>query len=849
MRFDHVRSLAFIVLIFAVLPAHGQTGEGLQSPASFLGYELGEQFTPHHRVIEYVEHVASRSPAVQVRQYGTSQEGRPLLLATITRPENHDRLDAIRESNLQRAGQLEGTPQTDEAVVWLSYNVHGDEAVSSEAALKTLYALADTTNARTQGWLDDAVVLLDPMLNPDGRERYVNWFRKTVGASANPDPAAREHHPPWASGRTNHYYFDLNRDWAWGVQKETRQRLDAYHRWMPNVHVDFHEMGADDPYYFAPAAEPFHETLTDWQREFQFTIGRNNASYFDRNGWLYFTQEVFDLFYPAYGDTWPLFNGAIGMTYEQGGGGVAGRTVVTPRGDTLTLADRIAHHHTSGLSTVEATAENHDRVVDEFAEYHRSAQEEAPGDYDTYVVRRAGQPERVDALAEHLDRQHIEYGYATAEEGAEGHSYRRGETEDFQIQRGDLIVDAAQPKGRLVKVLFEPETAIVDSLMYDITAWGLPYAYGVEAYALPERVMPDTASTPPTRPDLTGNTNQPYAYVTPWQSRADARFAAALLQEQVRLRFATEEFTVDDRTYAPGTLLLTRADNADRVESFDAVVRRLAENHDQPLHALETGFTERGPDLGSGTIGFVEAPKVAVLAGAPLSPTAVGEVWHFFDRQIEYPATLLSADDFAPSMLEDLDVLVLPDGRYGEWLTDERVEVLTRWVRGGGRLLALGEANGALAVQSDYRLTEKKTEQATDSTSTTDSPSELSRYERRQREALSESTPGSIHQAWLDTSHPLGFGLSSPYFTLKQNASTFAYLDEGWTVGALEDGAPVSGFMGSTAQEEVENTLLFGTQRLGDGHVVYLVDNPLFRGFWYSGHVLFSNAVFFVGND
>ncbi len=843
-----LRTVVCALIVFVVLPVQAQDDGALQNPASFLGYELGEQFTPHHRVVEYVRHVAAHSPAVTVRQYGTSHEGRPLLLGTVTTPENHERLDAIRRSNLKRAGRVDGTPQTEKSVVWLSYNVHGDEPVSSEAALKTLYTLGDTTHTRAQNWLDDTVVLLDPGLNPDGRERYVNWFRRTVGASVISDRSAREHHPPWAPGRTNHYYFDLNRDWAWGVQKETRHRLDAYHRWMPTVHVDFHEMGADDHYYFAPAAQPFHEDLTEWQRDFQFTIGRNNASYFDENGWLYYTREVFDLFYPGYGDTWPLFNGAIGMTYEQAGGGAAGRSIVTSDGDTLTLAERIDHHHVSGLSTVEATAQNHETVVEEFAAYHRSAQQNPPGRYRTYVVRREEQGERVDALAEHLDQQRIQYGYATASARATGRSYRSGERQAVQIQRGDLVIDAAQPKARLVKVLFEPETTIPDSLMYDVTAWGLPYAYGVEAYALPERVMPDTSGAPPSQPVLTGNTKRPYAYVTPWRSRADARFAADLLQEDVRLRFATEEFSVDDRTYAPGALLITRGANANRLDRFDRVVRRVAREHDQSMHALQTGFTDQGPDLGSGNVGFVEKPRVALLAGPPMSANRVGEVWHFFDQQIEYPITLLPAEDVERSMLDDVDVLVLPDGDYGTWLTDERAEWVTRWVRGGGRLVALGEANEALADRAPYRLAQKDASTAADTTSKATRPVPQS-YGAQQRIALSQSTPGSIHRVRLDTSHPLGFGLDSPYFTLKRNSEAYAYLGRGRTAGALDDSAPVSGFMGHAAQQQIDDTMVFGAQRLGEGHVVYFVDNPLFRGFWYGGHVLFSNAVFFVGND
>jgi hypothetical protein len=254
--------ILLLALGLALLPlaAAAQPAGGLQSPSAFLGYELGQQFTPQHRVADYVRHVAARSPRVTQRQYGTSVEGRPLQLATVTTPTNHGRLETLRRDNLKRAGRVEGAPQADPvAIVWLSYGVHGNESVSTESALRTLYALGNPQNDRTGGWLRHTVVLLDPVLNPDGRARYVQWYKRMTGDQPNVRPAAREHHEPWPGGRTNHYYFDLNRDWAWATQPETRQRLDAYHRWMPHVHVDFHEMGVNAPYYFAPAAEPFHE--------------------------------------------------------------------------------------------------------------------------------------------------------------------------------------------------------------------------------------------------------------------------------------------------------------------------------------------------------------------------------------------------------------------------------------------------------------------------------------------------------------------------------------------------------------------------------------------------------------
>ena len=236
----------------------------------------------------------------------------------------------------------------------LSYNVHGNEASSSEAAMQTLYELI----MNKKSWLENTVVIIDPCLNPDGRDRYVNWYNQVKASPYNTHQSATEHNEPWPSGRPNHYLFDLNRDWVWASQIETKQRLILYNEWMPHVHVDFHEQGINEPYYFAPAAEPFHEVISDWQRTFQLQTGKNHAKYFDREGWLFFTREQFDLLYPSYGDTYPTFMGAIGMTYEQAGHGRAGLGIDNDEGIELTLVDRINHHTTTSLSTVEISSQN-----------------------------------------------------------------------------------------------------------------------------------------------------------------------------------------------------------------------------------------------------------------------------------------------------------------------------------------------------------------------------------------------------------------------------------------------------------------------------------------------------------
>ena len=340
----------------------------LKSPSAFLGYELGSSFTPHYKIVQYFQYVQQTLPQqVQLQEYGKTYEGRPLYLAFLSSNENMAKLEQIRINNLQLTGMETGQPNNkNTAIVWLSYNVHGNEASSSEAAMQTLFELLQPTASK---WLNNTVVIIDPCLNPDGRDRYVNWFNSVVGKEANAATLAREHDEPWPGGRTNHYNFDLNRDWAWQVQTETQQRMLQYNRWMPQVHVDYHEQGYNEPYYFAPAAEPFHEAVTPWQRSFQTLIGKNNARYFDKNGWLYFTKERFDLFYPSYGDTYPTYNGSVGMTYEQGGHSRGGLAVLKDEGDVLTLKDRLLHHTTTGLSTIEITSANAEKVINEFKKY------------------------------------------------------------------------------------------------------------------------------------------------------------------------------------------------------------------------------------------------------------------------------------------------------------------------------------------------------------------------------------------------------------------------------------------------------------------------------------------------
>ncbi len=820
-----MRSYLFSIFLFISFLT---TAQDLKSPSEFLGYELGTQFTRHHQVVDYYRYLAEMaSDRVQLHQYGQTTERRPLLLAYISSKENMADLENIRKAHI---ASTEGNGNPTKAIVWLSYNVHGNESVSTEASMLTIYTLL----TEKSDYLKNTVVLMDPCVNPDGRERYVNWYNQYKSSPNNVDPNSKEHHEPWLNGRTNHYMFDLNRDWAWLTQTESQQRIKMFNQWLPHVHVDFHEQGVDAPYYFAPAAEPFHEVITDFQREFQVIVGKNHAKYFDANGWFYFTKEIFDLLYPSYGDTFPTYNGSIGMTYEQGGSGQAGLGVITGIGDTLTLKDRMAHHFITGLSTVEISSQNAERLNTEFKKFYRNKDYK----YRNYVMN--GDADKINALTHLLDRHEIKYGRGK-NGSTKGFDYRTGENGSLKTSSKSLVVSTEQKKGTLVKVLFEPNAKLSDSLTYDITAWSLPYAYGLDAIASESKVDMDLATdewtVPP--PEEINTSKDIYAFLGDWNSFNDAQFLADLLQRDIRVRYAQKPFRMDGRPYDRGSLIVAKADNQNNPE-FLNTLSQVAIKHLKTLWGTTTGFVEDGKDFGSSSVAMVDAIKIAMLSGKPTSSLGFGEIWHFFEQQLHYPVTVIDTEYIDDVELSKYDVLILPDGDgYKDFMDENRLKCLKEWVTHGGKLIAMGGALQGLTDKDGFEIKAKETEK--------DSTINLQHYQESEREKMKNAITGAIFMTKVDVTHPLAFGYGDTYFSLKLGDAAYNYLENGTVVRLEEhDIRPVSGFAGSEARKKIGQSLIFGVQKQGDGQIIYMVDDPLFRGFWENGKLFFANALFMV---
>jgi hypothetical protein len=786
------------------------------SPKEFLGYEIGQKFTRHHEVVSYFQALEKTFPAnLKVEKYGETYENRDLILAYIGTSENLQKLEQIRTNhvNLDKNENV--------AIVWLSYNVHGNESSGTEAAMETAFRLLTDKKEL----LKNTVVIMDPCLNPDGRERYVNFYYQYGNRIPDSQKFSAEHNEPWPSGRPNHYLFDLNRDWAWMTQIETQQRLVKYNNWLPHVHVDFHEQAIDEPYYFPPAAEPYHQVITKWQRDFQKDIGKKHASEFDKNSWLYFSKEVFDLLYPSYGDTYPMYSGSIGMTYEQGGSGRAGLSVLTKVGDTLELKDRVLHHVTTGLSTVELSSDKADKLIKEYQNFRK----ENKFKYKSYVL--SGSQELLEPLINQLQINGIKMESAPENTAVKTYNYQTGKVESYSIKKGDILVSIDQEKGTLATVLLEPKTQLSDSLTYDITAWNLPFAYGIDAFASESKISGKSLAIS----GLIKNEIQPncYAYLVKWNSLKSAKFLAELQSEGIKASYHDQTFKLNGQTFDPGTLIINRGEN--QQADFDQKVTKIANSHQVQLSFTATGYVDEGLDFGSSHVKPISQKKVGLLMGDNASSLSVGEVWHFFEQQLKTDIHLIWEIDLE-SALEEINTLVIPEGSYQ--LSSN--ESLKKWIEEGGNLIVVGTAASSFtSAEFDYFGIKRKED--------TDTTAKDLNYGSLERNDISKAIIGAIFKCELDITHPLNFGFNR-YETLRQSADSYSMSEGMKLVRLAKNPKALNGFVGSKVNEKQSEAIIAGVQEIGSGQVVYLIDNPLFRGFWERGKLLFSNAVYLVGN-
>ncbi|MCC5928942.1 MAG: hypothetical protein JJU28_06825 [Cyclobacteriaceae bacterium] len=804
------------------------------SPSEFFGYEYGSKFTYHHDAIDYIKYLADFDKRIRVFDYGKTTEGRPLIYVLLGQEDVISDPESFRKSHLIKSGMhSESINQASQAVIWLSFNMHGNEASTMETSLGLLYHLASDPD-QLDRLSRDLVVVVDPCLNPDGHSRYVNWHRMVSTRVPDPDPMTREHFEPWPYGRANHYLFDMNRDWAWQSQHESRLRMEAYHRWMPQVHIDFHEQGYNTHYFFGPGARPIHVLIENWQKDFQKQIAENIANRFDEKNWRYFTDERFDLLYPGYGDTYPGLNGAVGLTFEMAGNSRAGSAIITKTGDTLTLKNRIAMNHEAALMALEASAAGREQLNQSYTDYFRRSRNEK----GAYVL--SGNGANLTALKNILDLNKIQMYYATDEKNMEGYDYHRKEKVKFTLQAGDVVIPKGQVKSRILQALIEPTTLLEDSLTYDITAWSLPFAFNIPAYEITS--VPSGLSAKPKTELALEVVKESIGWLIPMKGRSSLAFISSLHKNGIKADVSFKNFSYQNREFAPGTLLVTRAANAGRWEQVTADLHEILSLFQLQYYPVEAGFRFGGISIGSNYLEPLVKNRIGILFHpGKTSLNNLGEFWHFIEEELDYQVSLLELGTFPMRSLHGFNVLILPSGRYNDVFSEDEIEDLKNWVSDGGRLILVENALMSLADEKGFGYSFTKTDKE-------ENP-DYTPFDELDRKYISKTVQGAIIEAKADNQHPLAFGLPKTYYILKNNSIQLEHLKSSGmnVVYTSENPRIMAGFAGSEFRPRLSQNLSAGVINFGRGQVILFADNPLFRSFWEQGKILIGNALLMPG--
>ncbi|HTK80754.1 MAG TPA: M14 metallopeptidase family protein [Bacteroidota bacterium] len=867
----HVRIIlpSFLFFISAIMYGLPNYRADVPTPKSILGYDLGDKYTSHSRLEKYL--LALRDAAsdrVKLIPYGETYEGRTLYLVVVSSPKNLARLDAVKADIAKLAdprnvsdAEAEKIIASSPAIAWLDYGVHGNEASSTEAAMNVLYDLTARTDDEAAALLEKVVVVIDPLLNPDGHERYVNFEWTRSGAKPVDDRNAIEHNEEWPSGRTNHYFFDLNRDWAWLTQKESQARVKAYQEWKPQVVVDFHEMGYNSSYFFFPAVKPINKNFPKSTVAWGEIYGKANAAAFDAKGLSYWSNEEFDLYYPGYGDSWPSLNGAIGMTYEQAG--QMGVRVKRNDETILTLKDRLEHHALASLATLKSTADHREEKLRDFYQFFKEAIAEGnSGPVKAFIINPEHDPAKAAQMVRLLQAQGVEVAKTSQALSMDGlHTYFNSAPVSKKFPAGSYVISLNQPAKRLIVALLEQEPVLSDTTFYDISSWCLPVAYGVETYWSGKSVPATEAKVsevPYPEGEIAGG-KATYAYVMKSNSNESMKALAWLLQHDCKVSVAMKEFSTHAGKFPRGTLIIPILTNSADIHT---IIEETAHRFHTDVIAVNSGFTESGINLGSDRVVRLRKPKIIVVTSSPVSSTSYGAIWSMFDQDYGIDFTPMKLAQLRNADLHDYTAIIFPDdgsdgSGYRTQLDSGAVQKIKTWIAGGGTFIGIeggaafasagvGKISG-IKIKEKKKPDEKKADDKKDSKEEKKlSEEELEKrmtVEEKERKERLDGIPGTMMRVKIDNSHPLGFGYDGDIAVLKTSSTMFELSDGGYNVGMYTSAPRLSGYISKENEKLLAETPFLVHEQRGAGNIILFADDPNFRLFWTGLNRLFLNSV------
>ncbi|MGV6493848.1 M14 family zinc carboxypeptidase [Stenotrophomonas rhizophila] len=819
-------------------PQGGDFDPSSPTPQQFLGYEIGSRYTRHDQLVAYFDELARHSDKIKVERIGSSYEGRPLLIATITSAQNQQQLETLRRQHVTLADPAQplSAAGSSPVVVWLGYSVHGNETSSGEAALLTAYYLVASRSADTAQWLQQAVVLFDPAQNPDGRDRAASWHNAYASSPASADPADKEHVEPFPQGRTNHYFTDLNRDWLALTQQDTRPKIAYFHRWYPNVQIDFHEMGKDSTYYFEPSPASMHSPLLPASSyAFNRTLAKYHAQALDALGSLYYTGENFDNFSPVYGSTYPDFHGAVGVTVEQASS--RGRVQESVNG-LLTFPFTIRNQVATGLGTIRGAVTERSGLLKLQKDFFQSALKQAGQQpVKAFVFGDAHDPGLTAKLLDLLLQHQITVEALSAAVTVDGQRFEPGSA---------YVVPTAQPQFRLVHSIFADTPPIKGDVFYGSTSYAIAPAYGVAFAGSRSRIAGGArvSALAPAQGGVVGG-QAGYAYVLDWRDYNASRALYALQARGLLTRAAFQPFTAataeGEQSFARGSVVIPVAGQPLAGAALLAAVDDAARSSGVRVHALASGQSRSGIDLGSDSVRSLRKPAVALVMGEGVSATEIGSAWFVLDQQVQLPASKLDPAQLGKVALDRYTTIVLAGGTYAG-VDATAVAALKRWINAGGSLVTYGTA-------ARWAIEQKLAEESLGEEEK--QPDSARRAFGDQRDiAAIERVSGNILSADVDTSHPLGFGLPRTQLAInKENGISFKRSRNPFSTVVRVDETPrVNGYLSESNRSRVAGSAWLLVSPQGQGNVVLFADDPAHRKYWHGTERLLLNAIFF-GNQ
>lgn len=835
------RLTPLLLLIFSML-SHSQTkidldyylpqdvsyDKAIPTPKSSIGFEVGEWHVSHDKLVQYMYALASASDRISIENRGSTFEGRPLVLLTITSPENHRNIEQIRSEHLSLTNpQLSSklTIASMPLVVYQGFSIHGNEASGANAGLLLAYYLAAAKSDFVDKLLSNTVILLDPSYNPDGLQRFSTWVNMHKNMNMTANNYDREYREAWPGGRTNHYWFDLNRDWLVGQLPESQARIASFHKWKPNILTDHHEMGTNATFFFQPGIPSRTHPLTpDMNQKLTAKIGEYHARALNNIGSLYYTEESFDDYYYGKGSTFPDINGSIGILFEQAS--ARGHQQNSDNG-LLTFPFAIRNQFTTALSTLKAATELKNELLNYQRDFYKNAAKESARDKNKAIVfGDSNDKVKLYHFLKILKRQQIEVHKLKSSITTPGKTFDIGSS---------YLIPNAQANSLMIKAMFEKRTSFKDSLFYDISAWTLPLAFNIDhAYVNHTGAMgPEVEELVSPQGEVSKKSS--YAYLFKWNEYSTPNLLYQILSKGLRAKVAMKPFTLEDVKYSYGTIMVPVQNQQMNPDEIYITLQHLAKNTGVSVNGVNTGLTE-GIDLGSTNFKTLKKPAIAVLIGDGISSYDAGEIWHLLDTRYDIPVTKIDVGHLNRVDLSSFTTILLPNSR-GNSLQPSK-ETLKKYVENGGNLIAYRNSLKWLATNKFIKLNFAKAKPETKNVS----------FDKRSELRGAQVIGGAIFEAQIDRSHPVNFGFNQDKIALFRNTTVFVKPDSisnyknpiQYTKNPL-----LSGYISKENLNALRETLPFKTARLGKGKVMVFTDNTNFRAFWYGTNKLMMNAIFF----